>query len=358
VKPVSIFDPLQLGELVLPNRIIMAPLTRLRAPSHVPNEMMAEYYVQRASAGLIISEGVPVMPEGVGYPHVPGIWADEHVDGWRNITSAVHKAGGRIFAQLWHVGRISDPSRIEGKLTPVAPSAIAAEGHLSFSRPKQPFGVPRELSIPEIKQRVEAFRLAAVSALKAGFDGVTIHGANGYLLDQFLQDGSNHRSDEYGGSIENRARLMLEVTDVVSSVWGAERVGMHLAPRSPSHGVSESDPVGVFSYVAQELGKRKLAFLFIRETQGDGALLPIIKKLFNGVCVANEELDVDGAKAIVASGAADAAAFGRAYIANPDMVERIRRGAPLNKLNADTMYDVERCGPEGYLDYPFLQSAA
>ncbi|CAG2161244.1 alkene reductase [Cupriavidus numazuensis] len=358
MKPVSIFDPLVVGELELPNRIIMAPLTRLRAPGLVPNDMMALHYKQRASAGLIISEGVPVMPEAVGYPHVPGIWSPGQIEGWRKVTDAVHNAGGRIFAQIWHVGRISDPSRIEGGLTPVAPTAIAPDGHLAHSRPKMPYGVPRELSLAEIKQRVEAFRLAAINALQAGFDGVTIHGANGYLLDQFLQDGSNHRDDEYGGSIENRARLLLEVADAVSSVWGAESVGMHLAPGSPSHSVSDSDPSATFGYVARELGKRKLAFLFVREPESEGALLPVIRREFGGLCVANDGFDIESAKEVVASGKADAVAFGRAYMANPDLVERLRLGAPLNKLIPETIFDIDSCGPTGYLDYPVLGAAA
>lgn len=355
MNQVSLFDPLTIGDLTLPNRIVMAPLTRLRAPGigRVPNEMMAAYYKQRATAGLIISEGVPVMPEGVGYPNVPGIWSREQIEGWRMITDTVHDAGGRIFAQIWHVGRVTDPVRTGGP-KPVAPSPVAAHGHVPFIRPQVPYSVPVPLTVGQIKDRVEAFRIGAQNAMKAGFDGVTIHGANGYLIDQFLQDGTNQRDDEYGGSVENRARLMLEVCDAVTSVWGPERVGMHLATRSPSHDVRDSDPAQTFTYVARELGRRKLAFLFVRETLGKDALLPELKQLFGGICIANDGLDAETAKRLVAAGQADAVSFGRAYIANPDLVERIRRGASFNALNPATIYDIENSSAVGYLDYPVL----
>ena len=235
----NLFEPIKMGDLLLPNRIIMAPLTRCRANvGRVPNDLMVEYYRQRASAGLIITEATSVSPMGVGYPATPGIWSDEQVAGWQKITTAVHQAGGRIMLQLWHVGRISDPHYLDGAL-PVAPSAIAAQGHVSLLRPKQAYVTPRALATEEIAGIVDAYRLGAQNAKKAGFDGVEIHGANGYLLDQFLQDGSNQRTDQYGGSIENRARLMLEVTDAVVSVWGAGRVGMHLAPRADAHSMGD-----------------------------------------------------------------------------------------------------------------------
>ena len=351
----TLFDPLTLGDVHLPNRVVMAPLTRLRAaaPVSVPNRLMAEYYVQRASAGLIITEGVPVAPQAVGYPNVPGLWSSEHVAGWRRITDAVHQAGGRVFTQLWHVGRISDPHYLGDQL-PVAPSAIAAPGHVSMIRPQRPFVVPRALSIEELPGIVESFRLAAERAMDAGFDGVTIHGANGYLLDQFLQDGTNHRTDEYGGSIQARARLMLEVTDAVTSVWGAGRVGMHLAPRSPSNGVSDSDPAATFGYVAKQLGKRGLGFLFIRETRGPGALLGALKKGFGGAVVANDGFDLEAANAVLREGLADAVAFGKDYIANPDLVRRLKQGAPLNALVTETIYDLPVSGARGYTDYPVL----
>ena len=227
----TLFDPLALGALTLPNRILMAPLTRCRAGTRrVPNPLMRTYYAQRASAGLILSEATSVEPMGVGYPGTPGIWSADQVAGWKQVTTAVHEAGGRMFLQLWHVGRISDPSFLDNE-PPVAPSAIAAKGNVSLLRPVRPYPLPRALEAGEIPGIVGAFRRGAENAQAAGFDGVEIHGANGYLLDQFLHDGANHRTDGYGGSIENRARLMMEVVDAVISVWGADRVGMHLAPR-------------------------------------------------------------------------------------------------------------------------------
>ncbi len=274
----TLLDPLQLGDLKLPNRVVMAPLTRLRGtPDHVPTPIMAEYYRQRASAGLIISEGIPISPQGVGYAQVPGLWSQQQVDAWKPVTSAVHAAGGRIFAQIWHVGRISDPVFLNGE-QPVAPSPLAAAGHVSLLRPVKSFETPRELSTQEVTEVVETFRRAAENARAAGFDGVEMHGANGYLLDQFLQDGTNQRTDQYGGSLENRARLMLEVTDAVISVWGANRVGMHLAPRSDAHGISDSNPSATFGYVASELGRRRIAFIAAREYIGDQRLGPQLKR--------------------------------------------------------------------------------
>ncbi|MDM0117472.1 alkene reductase [Variovorax sp. J22R133] len=354
----TLFDPVQLGSLHMPNRIVMAPLTRLRAgaPAHVPNRLMAEYYAQRADAGLIISEGVPVSPQAVGYLNVPGVWTAEQLAGWRLVTHAVHAAGGRIFMQIWHVGRISDPAHLRGDL-PVAPSPLQAPGHVSLLRPQRPFVVPRSLGLEEIPGVIEAFRSAAQNAKAAGFDGVTIHGANGYLLDQFLQDGTNQRTDAYGGSVERRARLMLEVTDAVVSVWGADRVGMHLATRSPSHGVSDSHPEITFPYVAAELGKRKLAFLFVRETRGPGALLGKLKSAFGGAVIANDGFDLAAATEAVTHGGIEAVAFGRDYISNPDLVQRLRIGAPLNPLVAETIYDpLSTLGAQGYTDYPVLAS--
>src|SRR5271163_1548061 len=263
-----LLSPIQIGDLHLPNRIIMAPLTRLRGTAdHVPTPIMAEYYTQRASAGLILSEGIPVDPLGVGYARVPGIWNQQQTDAWKPITEAIHKAGGRIFAQLWHVGRISDPSFLHGQL-PVAPSPIAAAGHVSLIRPEKAFVTPCPLTTDEVYGIVEAFRKAAVNAKAAGFDGVEIHGANGYLLDQFLQDGSNLRADKYGGALQNRARLMLEVADAAISVWGAGRVGVHLAPRADAHSMGDSNLSATFEYVARQLSKRKLAFICAREYLG------------------------------------------------------------------------------------------
>jgi 2,4-dienoyl-CoA reductase-like NADH-dependent reductase (Old Yellow Enzyme family) len=351
----SLFDPITLGDLDLPNRVIMAPLTRLRAgETQVPNGLMAQYYAQRASAGLIISEGVPVTPQGVGYAGVPGVWSKAQVEGWRQVTQAVKAAGGRIFMQIWHVGRISDPSLLGGEL-PVAPSAVAASGTVSLLRPQRPFVTPRPLRTEELAGVVEAFRLGAQNAQAAGFDGVELHGANGYLLDQFLQDSTNQRTDEYGGAIENRARLMLEATDAAISVWGADRVGMHLAPRGDAHAMGDSDPAATFGYVARELGRRKIAFICAREHLGPDSLGPQLKAAFGGVYVANEGFTGESAQAALDAGWADAVAFGKAFIANPDLPERLRDGAPLNPPNPETFYAP---GAEGYVDYPVLEKVA
>jgi 2,4-dienoyl-CoA reductase-like NADH-dependent reductase (Old Yellow Enzyme family) len=272
------------------------------------------------------------------------------------VTDAVHRAGGRIVAQLWHVGRVSDPSLLNGR-TPVAPSAIAPAGNVSLLRPQRPFVVPRALTVDEIRQVVADFGRAAANARAAGFDGVTIHAANGYLLDQFLQDGSNVRDDAYGGSIENRARILLEVTDAVTAVWDASRVGVHLAPRSPSHSMADSQPAQTFGYVAQALGQRGIGFLFVREAPGEGALLPQLKQAFGGAVIANDGFDQDAAQAVLDRGDADAVAFGRAYIANPDLVERLARGAALNALDPATLYGAPDGSPaRGYVDYPTLDA--
>lgn len=348
----SLFDPLRLGDIDLPNRIVMAPLTRCRAGAgREPNALMRDYYVPRASAGLILSEATSVTPMGVGYPDTPGIWSEAQVEGWREITRAVHAAGGRIMLQLWHVGRISHPIYLDGAV-PVAPSAIAAEGHVRLLRPLQPYPEPRALDVSEIPGVIAAFRKGAENAMRAGFDGVEIHGANGYLLDQFLQDSANTRTDRYGGSIENRARLMLEVTDAVVDVWGSGRVGMHLAPRGDAQSMGDSDPKALFGHVARELGKRAIAFICAREHQGAGALGPFLKKEFGGGFIANEGFDLETARATVAAGEADAVAFGKLFIANPNLPERFRRGAPLNAPMPETFY---AHGAQGYVDYPFLE---
>jgi 2,4-dienoyl-CoA reductase-like NADH-dependent reductase (Old Yellow Enzyme family) len=352
----TLFDPLKIGELEVPNRIFMAPLTRNRSsgPGRVPNALMRDYYVQRASAGLILSEATSVTPMGVGYPHTPGIWSDEQVVGWRKITDAVHAAGGRILIQLWHVGRISDPSYHNSAL-PVAPSAIAPKGHVSLLRPERDYAVPRALETDEIPGVVAAYRKGAENAQAAGFDGVEVHGANGYLLDQFLQDSTNKRTDAYGGSIENRARLMIEVADAAISVWGPGRVGMHLAPRADAHDMGDSDLPATFGYVARELGKRKIAFLCARESTKAPRLGPSLKQAFGGGYVAHEGFTQETAEAAVAAGETDAVAFGKLFISNPDLPERFRLGAPLNPWNAQTFYGD---GPVGYVDYPSLKDGA
>ena len=346
----TLFDPMQLGDLILPNRIIMAPLTRCRASAgRIPNALMTEYYLQRAGAGLIISEGCAVTPQGVGYPDTPGIWNDEQIAGWQPITEAVHKVGGRIFLQLWHVGRVSDPIYLDGEL-PVAPSAIAPEGHISLIRPKKTYVTPRALETDEIPGIIAAFRQGAINAKLAGFDGVDIHGANGYLIDQFLQDSTNKRTDAYGGSIENRARLMLEVTDACIEVWGAGRVGMHISPRCDAPSMGDSDPAATFGYVAKELGKRRIAFIFAREMQGPGLLGPQLKQAFGGAFIANERLTGETAAQALES-YADAVAFGVPFIANPDLVKRLKQGAPMNPPRPELFFGG---GADGYVDYPCL----
>jgi len=348
----TLFDSLQVGDLRLPNRIIMSPLTRARAgETRIPNDLMAEYYKQRAGAGLILSEATTVTPMGLGYGDTPGIWSQEQVEGWRKITAAVHASGGRILMQLWHVGRISDPMFLGGEL-PVAPSAIAADGYVSLERPKKRYVTPRALELDEIPGIVEAYRLGALNAKAAGFDGVEIHGANGYLLDQFLQDGTNHRTDCYGGSIENRARLLLEVTDAAISVWGPGRVGMHLAPRSDFHDISDSNPLATFTYVARELGRRQIAFICVREAEGPDSIEPKLKREFGGVTIANQSFTLETATKILERGDADAVAFGTLYIANPDLATRFALNAPLNEPNPATSYGD---GSIGYTDYPFLK---
>lgn len=347
----TLFDPLQLGDLKLPNRIIMAPLTRCRAvDGRVPNALMAEYYVQRASAGLILTEATSVNPMGVGYPDTPGIWSQAQLAGWRLVTDAVHAAGGRIFLQLWHVGRVSAPVYLNGAV-PVAPSAVKPAGYVSLVRPVQDFVTPRALSLDEIAATVADYRQAASNAKDAGFDGVHIHGANGYLLDQFLQDSTNLRVDRYGGVVENRARLLLEVTDACIDVWGAGRVGVHLAPRMDAHDMADSNPTATFGYVATELGKRRIAFVSTREYAADNSLTPLLKQLFGGVVVANERFDKTTANQWLAEGKADAVAFGIPFIANPDLPARFAADAALNLPRKELFYGK---GALGYTDYPTL----
>ncbi|MDP0927275.1 alkene reductase [Paracoccus onubensis] len=346
----TLFDPLQIGPLGLKNRVIMAPLTRSRAGTErVPNALMAEYYRQRAGAGLILSEATSVTPMGVGYADTPGIWNDAQVEGWKAVTQAVHEAGGLIMLQLWHVGRISHPIFLNGEL-PVAPSAIQPAGHVSLVRPKSEYVTPRALETAEIPDVVEAYRQGAENAKRAGFDGVEIHAANGYLIDQFLQDSTNQRTDGYGGTIENRTRLLNEIADAVIGVWGADRVGLHLAPRGDSHDMGDSDPRALFTQVARDMAARGVAFLALREHVGDDSLLPEIKQAFGGAVIANEGLTFDTASRLLRDGVADAAAFGRDFIATPDLPARFRNGLELNELDASSLYVG---GEKGYTDYPF-----
>ncbi len=346
-------DPIRIGAWNLPNRIIMAPLTRCRASEgRVPNELMKDYYVQRASAGLILTEATSISPMGVGYPDTPGIWSDAQVAGWKNITNAVHNVGGRIVLQLWHVGRISDPAYLNRE-TPVAPSAIASEGTVSLLRPKKPFVVPRALERSEIPQIVTEYQKASENAMRAGFDGVELHGANGYLLDQFLQDDSNTRTDDYGGTVENRARLMLEAVDAAIGVWGADRVGLHIAPKGGSHSMHDSKPAATFGYVAREMGKRRIAFICARESMAEPFYGKALKEAFGGPYVMNQELTRETGDAALASGNADAVAFGRLFIANPDLPVRFAKKAELNIPDTGTFYAP---GAKGYVDYPALSA--
>lgn len=346
----QLFTPITAGKLELKNRLVMAPLTRCRAPNRIPNELMKEYYVQRANAGLILTEATSISPTAVGYPDTPGIWTEEHIAGWKNITQAVQDKGSKIVLQLWHVGRISDPVYLDGAL-PVAPSAVKPAGHVSLLRPMKDFETPRALETDEIPAIVRDYKVAAENAKRAGFDGVELHAANGYLIDQFLQSKTNLRHDNYGGSLENRARLLLEVVDVLIEVWGADRVGVHLSPRCDAHDMGDDNPLETFSYVMRELDQRGIAFVFLREHQNAPGLLTALRACYSGMLIANEALDLASAEQLLADNKADAVSFGLLYIANPDLAERFAKGAPLNAPVMETLYAQ---GAEGYTDYPTL----
>ena len=355
---IDLFTPIQLGSYELRNRMVMAPLTRNRAgQGQVPQPMNVRYYRQRASAGLIISEATQVCPEGVGYPNTPGIHSLEQVKGWRTITEAVHQEGGRIFLQLWHAGRISHPSLQPGGVLPVAPSAIKPDGDAVTYDGLNPFVTPRALDITELPGIVAHYRHGAHYALEAGFDGVEVHSANGYLLDQFLRDGSNHRTDAYGGSIENRARLLFEVVEAVTQVWGVNRVGVRISPVNPFNSMQDSDPDTTFGYVAKKLGVLKLAYLHVVEmdqsgvTTGQSVDFHRLRDLFGGIYMVCGCYTYERATAALAKGEADLIAFGRLFIANPDLPKRFAKGAPLNVPHPETFYG----GTEkGYTDYPSL----
>ena len=346
-------SPLVLGDLHLKNRVVMAPLTRNRATTdRVPTAIMAEYYAQRASAGLIISEATVISEAANGYEKTPGLFTDAQVEGWKPITDAVHAKGGLIVAQLWHVGRVSHPDLLDGE-TPVSASAVQQAGYVSLLRPKREYVVPRPLEITEIKTIVEQYKQAAIRAKAAGFDGVELHAANGYLIDQFLQSSTNQRQDIYGGTVENRARLLLEVMDALIEVWGAGRVGVHLSPRGDEHDMGDADPRETFGYVMQQLGQRKIAFFFTREYLADDSISEYMKQRSQGVpYIANMRLSREDAIDLLASGKADAVSFGKAYIANPDLYERLLEDAPLNELIFDNMIGTDVA--EGYIDYPTL----
>ena len=352
----SLFDAIQLGDIHAANRILMSPLTRGRSTDgHVPTEIMIDYDRQRASAGLIITEGTGVSQEGLGWPNAPGLWTDEQVEAWKPVTAAVHEAGGKIVAQIWHMGRLSRPDVIG--MTPLSSSATRAPYH----KEPNPYGEARAATLDDIARVQDDYATAARNAIRAGFDGVQLHGANGYLIDQFLRDGTNHRDDDYGGSPENRIRFMRESVARVADAIGAGRTGIRLSPNGETQGADDSDPASVFVPAAAALDALGIAFLELREQGPDGTfgksdvpkLSPEIRKVFKGPLVLNQDYDGAGAQADLDSGVADAIAFGRKYIANPDLVERLRQGAPLNQDDPKTWYSK---GREGYTDYPALET--
>lgn len=356
----DLFSPIQLGAYTLPNRIVMAPLTRNRAGAgNVPHELNVLYYEQRASAGLIITEATQISPQGMGYFATPGIHSAEQIEGWRKITSAVHAKGGRSFLQLWHVGRISHPALQPDSALPVAPSAIAPEGNALTYEGPQPFVTPRALETDEIPGIVEQYRQAAKNAMNAGFDGVEIHNANGYLLDQFLRDGTNHRTDDYGGSIENRARLPLAVVQAVVDVWGSDRVGIRISPSSTFNSMSDSNPEATFGYFVEKLNDFNLAYLHMLEPTdadsrhgGTAVASSFFRPIYKGNLMVNAGYTKETGNAAIASGTADLVSYGTLYIANPDLVERFEQDAPLNEPDSSTFYGGSE---KGYTDYPALQ---
>jgi N-ethylmaleimide reductase len=359
----TLFSPLRLGALELPNRVVMAPMTRNRAdnPGHVPTPLMAEYYRQRAGAGLIVTEATQVSPQGIGYPDTPGVHADEQVHGWRQVTDAVHRAGGRIFLQLWHVGRISHPLFQPDGGLPVSASDVKPRGQSYTPQGLMDFVTPRPLETDEIAGVVADFARGAANATAAGFDGVELHGANGYLVDQFLRDGTNRRTDRYGGSVENRARFLLEVTQALRDVWGPGRVGVRLSPSGTFNDMFDSSPFRTFGYAATALDKLDLAYLHVvapddadrRHAPAGWQPVPVsyFRPLSRGPIIAAGGYTLATAQAAIAAGEADAVAFGKPFIANPDLVERLRREAPLATPDAATFYGG---GEKGYADYPAL----
>jgi N-ethylmaleimide reductase len=357
-----LFSPLELGKLTLPNRFAMAPLTRNRAADgNVPHELNATYYSQRASAGLIVTEASQVSEQGVGYPRTPGIHTRSQVEGWKKVTSAVHREGGRIFLQLWHVGRISHPSLQPEKALPVAPSAIKPAGNAFTYDGPEPFVTPRALESSELPGIVEQFRKAAENAREAGFDGVEIHGANGYLLDQFIRSGTNHREDEYGGTPENRARLMLQVVKAVIGVWGEGRVALRISPMGTFNDMSDADPKATFGYLASALNEFPLAYLHIVEAgeedlKGKPNPVPLsfFREHYKGRIMANGGYDLERATGALSEGLCDLVSFGKLFLANPDLVKRFQLAAPLNPADFTTFYGGDE---KGYTDYPFFEGA-
>lgn len=359
----GLFDPIQLGAILCPNRIVMAPLTRGRATrEHVPTPLMAEYYAQRASAGLIISEATGMSRQGLGWPYAPGIWTQEQMEGWKPVTEAVHEAGGRIFCQLWHMGRVVHPDFLGGE-APVSASATTAPYKAHTYAGRQPYAEARPLALDEISGLLQDYGRAAGFAIAAGFDGVQLHAANGYLIDQFLRDGTNSRDDDYGGSVENRIRLLVEATRAIADVVGPDRTGVRLSPNSETQGVHDSDPEALFTAAAQALAGIGIAFLELREPGPEGtfgksdipAVAPSIRRVFPGPLLLNSDFGRDSALAALAEERADAISFGRPFISNPDLVARLERGSPLAADVQATWYSQ---GPEGYTDYPAEEPVA
>ncbi len=359
----SLFDPIVLGDIHAPNRVLMAPLTRGRATrEHVPTAIMADYYAQRASAGLIISEGTGISREGLGWPFAPGLWTDEQVEAWKPITAAVHAAGGRIVTQLWHMGRIVHPDFLDGK-APLSSSATTAPGQAHTYDGKKPYEAARAATLDDIARTLDEYSLAARNAKAAGFDGVQLHAANGYLIDQFLRDGANHRDDAYGGTPENRIRLLGEVVDRLIAEVGAGRTSVRFSPNGDTQGVLDSDPESVFVPAARLLSEKGIGFLELREPGPDGTfgsttqprVSPAIRKAFAGPLVLNQDYRAGSAQAELDGGVADAIAFGRPFLANPDLPHRLELDAP---LNPDIMANWYSRGAEGYTDYPTLETQA
>ena len=353
-----LFAPLQLGALTLPNRVALAPMTRVRADAEGRvRPMTADYYAQRASGGLLVTEATQVLPNGKGGPGTPGLHTDEQVAAWRRVTDAVHARGGRIFAQLWHTGRAAHPSFLAPEHQDVvSASPVAIEGEVWTPAGRVPYATPRALTLDEIPRYVAAYADAARNAIAAGFDGVEVHGANGYLLDQFLRDGSNQRTDAYGGPVENRARLLLEVTRAVADAVGAERVGVRVSPFNPFQSMRDNDPAATFGYVAAQLAPLGIAYLHVGEGSDEArALTPALKRAFGGPVIVAGGYDRARAEAVLAAGTADLVAFGVPYLANPDLPERLRDDAPLNAPDPATFYGGDE---RGYLDYPTRDAAA
>jgi N-ethylmaleimide reductase len=354
----KLFEPYKLGPITLSNRTVMAPLTRNRAVAGlVPNPLAVEYYGQRASAGLLITEASQVSQQGQGYQDTPGIYSKEQIAGWRKVTDRVHERGGRIFIQLWHVGRISHTSLQPSNGAPVAPSAVRAKTKTFVGGTFADVSEPRALELSEIPGIIDSFKRGAANALEAGFDGVEIHGANGYLLDQFAKDGTNKRTDAYGGSIENRAKLMLEVAKAVSAEAGAARTGIRISPVTPANDVSDSNPQPLFDHIVDGLNAEKLVYIHVIEgaTGGPRDVAPFdyasLRKRFDGTYIANNGYDLELANKVLAANEADLIAFGKLFISNPDLVERLKSGAPLNTPDKATFYGG---GAKGYTDYPAL----